>query len=68
MIIIAAIVLAILYVLNQQGQLNLSNIGAPITKQTTIKSPEQASNQITDIGSDVDDVGSILDDIDKSLG
>jgi uncharacterized protein YaiI (UPF0178 family) len=69
MVIIAAIVLAaVLYILNQQGQLDLSKIGAPAAKQTTIKSTEQASNQITDIGSGVENVGSILEDIYKSLG
>ena len=66
MIIITGIILAAIYFLTQQG--NLQNAGAPTTKTAAIKSPEQASNQIAQIGSGVDNVGSILEDIDKRLG
>ena len=66
LIIIAAIIIAVIYFLTQQG--NLPNFGVAGPKQTTIKNPEQASNQITQIGSGVENVGSILQDIDKKLG
>jgi len=65
LIVIAAIIIAVVYFLSQQGQ--LPSIGAP-AKQTTIKSTEQASKEITEIGSGVENVGSILEDIDKRLG
>jgi len=70
MVIIAAVIIvAVLYLLQQQGQ--LPSIGVtkqPVAKETTIKSTQEASKEITNIGSGVENVGSILEDIDKRLG
>ena len=70
MVIIAAvIIIAILYVLQQQGQLpSIDVTKQPVAKETTIKSTQEASKEITEIGSGVENVGSILEDIDKRLG
>lgn len=66
MIVVAAVILAVIYFLNQQG--NLPSLGIPVAKPTTIKNTQQASQEIIDIGSGVEDITSILDDLDKKLG
>ena len=67
MVIIAAVIaIAVLYALQQQGQ--LPSIGAPTAKATTIKSTQEASTKIISISSTVEDIGSLLEDIDKDLG
>jgi len=38
------------------------------TQQTEIKSPEQATNAVTNISQDIGDITGTLQDIDNSLG
>ena len=66
LVIIVAVIIAVMYFLTQQG--TFQGITGPATKSTAIKSSEEASKQITGIGSGVENVSSILEDIDKRLG
>ncbi|MBI4010525.1 MAG: hypothetical protein HY361_05090 [Candidatus Aenigmarchaeota archaeon] len=68
MVVVAAVILvAVIYLANQQGQLP-SISGGTTPRTTTIKSTSQASSEITQIGSNVENIESILADIDKALG
>ncbi len=65
-IIILVLAIAAYFLFNQGGQLPSFQGITPI-KQTSIKSTEQASKEITSIGTGVENVGSILEDIDKTF-
>ena len=67
-IIVLVVAIAAYLILAQSGYIPTPTQLGTGKPQTTIKDNTEASNQITEIGTNVDDVNSLLEDIDKSLG
>ena len=66
-IILLIIAVAAYLILAESGYVPIPSQLGVVKTQTTIKDTNEASSQITEIGTNVDDLNSLLEDVDNSL-